>query len=176
MLCNSAQCVVSDANETQQMLKFKFWGTLLFERFYFLKARINLVEQSHYKSAIITVKMISNFIKDYLKFRINILLSCTLHRGAFCQFPFRWIYYGSNKSRISKTHLCALGWFTKVPSCGRGRMFVDLICKAWRTEVPHSNLALTELTEFINKITKNPEIHGRVRWKKFQGTSVGTSL
>ena len=37
----------------------------------------------------------------------------TLHRGAFCQFPFRWIYYyGSNKStkkETCKTHLCALG-------------------------------------------------------------------
>ena len=39
-----------------------------------------------------------------------------LHRGAFCQFPFRWIcYYGSNKSTKKesvKMHLCALcnGW------------------------------------------------------------------
>ena len=35
-----------------------------------------------------------------------------LHRGAFCQFPFRWVYYyGSNKStrkETGKTHLCAL--------------------------------------------------------------------
>jgi hypothetical protein len=35
-----------------------------------------------------------------------------LHRGAFCQFPFQWIYfYGSNKSTRKKTdkmHLCAL--------------------------------------------------------------------
>ena len=33
-----------------------------------------------------------------------------LHRGAFCQFAFRWIYYyGSNKStgkETGKTHLC----------------------------------------------------------------------
>ena len=30
----------------------------------------------------------------------------TVHRGAFCQFPFRWIYYyGSNK--------CFLSWQTK---------------------------------------------------------------
>ena len=39
----------------------------------------------------------------------------TLHRGAFCQFPFRWIYYyGSNKStgkEIGKTHLSALKKF-----------------------------------------------------------------
>ena len=36
----------------------------------------------------------------------------TLHRGAFCQFPFRRIYYyGSNKAtgkETGKTHFCAL--------------------------------------------------------------------
>ena len=36
----------------------------------------------------------------------------SVHRGAFYQFPFRWIYYyGSNKStgkETGKTHLCAL--------------------------------------------------------------------
>ena len=36
----------------------------------------------------------------------------TLHRGAFCQFPFWWIYYYvSNKStgkETGKMHLCAL--------------------------------------------------------------------
>ena len=35
-----------------------------------------------------------------------------VHRGAFCQFPFCWIYYyGSNKStgkKTSKMHLCGL--------------------------------------------------------------------
>ena len=38
-----------------------------------------------------------------------------LHRGVFCQFPFRRIYYyGSNNStgkEISKTHLCAVVCF-----------------------------------------------------------------
>ena len=38
--------------------------------------------------------------------------SIALHRGAFCKFLFRWIYYyGSNKStgnETGKTHLCAL--------------------------------------------------------------------
>ena len=37
---------------------------------------------------------------------------CTLHRGAFYKFPFRWIYYcHSSKStgkETGKTHLCAL--------------------------------------------------------------------
>ena len=35
-----------------------------------------------------------------------------VHRGAFCQFPFRWIYYyGSNKStvkEIGKMYLCVV--------------------------------------------------------------------
>ena len=41
-----------------------------------------------------------------------------LYRGAFCQFPFRWIYYyGSNEStgkETGKTHLCALFEHTTV--------------------------------------------------------------
>ena len=40
-----------------------------------------------------------------------------MHRGAFCKFPFRWIYYcGSNKStgkETGKTHLCAPFWITQ---------------------------------------------------------------
>ena len=36
-----------------------------------------------------------------------------VHSGAFCQFPFRWIYYyGNNKSSekvTGKTHPCAVG-------------------------------------------------------------------
>ena len=44
---------------------------------------------------------------------VDIRLCCSLlHRGAFCQFPFRRIYYyGSNKltgKEIGKTHLCVL--------------------------------------------------------------------
>ena len=41
-------------------------------------------------------------------------MNTALHRGAFCQFPFWWIYYyGSNKSigkETGKTHLCAMCW------------------------------------------------------------------
>ena len=41
-----------------------------------------------------------------------------LHRGVFCQFPFRWIYYyGSNKStrkETGKTPLCALQTLKKL--------------------------------------------------------------
>ena len=36
-----------------------------------------------------------------------------LHRGAFCQFSFRWIYYCHNSKstgkETAKTHLCGLG-------------------------------------------------------------------
>ena len=41
----------------------------------------------------------------------SVLLSA-LHRGAFCQFPFRWIYYchssKSTEKETGKKHLCAL--------------------------------------------------------------------
>ena len=44
---------------------------------------------------------------------LNEVCICSLlHRGAFCQFPFQWIYYnGSNKStgkESDKMHLCVL--------------------------------------------------------------------
>ena len=44
-----------------------------------------------------------------------------VHRGAFCQFPFRWIYfYTSNKftgKETGKTHLCmqCAGWKSRWP-------------------------------------------------------------
>ena len=42
-----------------------------------------------------------------------------MHRGAFCQFPFRWIYYcHSSKStgkEIGKTRLCAIGRNQAIP-------------------------------------------------------------
>ena len=31
----------------------------------------------------------------------------TVNRGAFCQFPFRWIYYSHSSKSTGKTHLCA---------------------------------------------------------------------
>ena len=54
----------------------------------------------------------------------------TVHRGAFCQFSFRWIYYyGSDKSNgkeTEKTHLClcAVG-------CRLGLMALKLISSKW---------------------------------------------
>ena len=48
----------------------------------------------------------------------GITLSSTVHRGVFCQFPFRWIYYyGSNEStgkETGKTHLCALMYLLEI--------------------------------------------------------------
>ena len=42
------------------------------------------------------------------------LINLAVHRGAFCQFPYQWIYYyGSNKStkkETGKTQLCAVQW------------------------------------------------------------------
>ena len=60
-------------------------------------------------------------IINHLCFDNNLLtpLFSAAHRGVFCQFPFRWIYYyGSNKStgkETGKTHLCAVGY--KVDFC-----------------------------------------------------------
>ena len=40
----------------------------------------------------------------------------TLYRGAFCQFPFQWIYYCHIGKYIGKeTHLCVM-WYTVVSS------------------------------------------------------------
>ena len=55
----------------------------------------------------------------------------TMHRGAFCQFPFRWIYYyGSNKStgkETGKTHLCAL-YCAKVVSIIDPTLIAQILC------------------------------------------------
>ena len=57
---------------------------------------------------------------------------CSQHRGAFCQFPFRWIhYYGSNKSsgkETGKTHLCAL--CAAAPACSPSALSVPMCATA----------------------------------------------
>ena len=44
--------------------------------------------------------------------KVHVECIAELHRGAFCQFPFGWIYYyGSNKSTGKETgemHFCEL--------------------------------------------------------------------
>ena len=52
-------------------------------------------------------------IADLQKSECCVIIHITpLHRGAFCQFPFRWIYYCHSSKSIGmetgKTHLCAL--------------------------------------------------------------------
>ena len=52
-------------------------------------------------------------VKIRKTFTYRKVASSRLHRGAFCQFPFRWIYYcHSSKStgtETGKTHICAVG-------------------------------------------------------------------
>ena len=64
------------------------------------------------------VLKVSQFPKDILVSSIlpknEQKISAPVHRGAFCQFLFRWIYYyGRNKSNgkeTGKMHLCAVGY------------------------------------------------------------------
>ena len=74
-------------------------------------------------------------------------MSTTLHRGAFYQFPFRWIYYCySSKStgkETGKTHLC-MQWIDYSYSCeltGREMVFCyqtfsDLLLKGAFCQFP----------------------------------------
>ena len=45
-------------------------------------------------------------------FSISAIFATLQHRGAFCQFPFLWIYYyhssKSTREETGKTHLCAV--------------------------------------------------------------------
>ena len=53
-----------------------------------------------------------NLGKEAVRTFMHTTVAPKLHRDAFCQFPFLWIYYyGSNKStgkETGKTHLCAV--------------------------------------------------------------------
>ena len=63
------------------------------------------------------IRIFSSFVALFIIKKINQggFLISAVHRSAFCQFPFRWIYYyGSNKStgkEIGKTHLSAVKKF-----------------------------------------------------------------
>ena len=75
-------------------------------------------------------------------FRIlyQIVKNWILHKGAFCQFPFQWIYYyGSNKfteKETGKMHLCVLPW---------------------------------PLSRVCNMVTGNPRTREKNPWKQAQG-------
>ena len=47
-------------------------------------------------------------------FSLQLEHHCTVHRGAFCPFLFRWIYYCHSSKytgkKTDKTHLCAVQW------------------------------------------------------------------
>ena len=53
----------------------------------------------------------SDFFSNLLH-ESTIVNNLAVHRGAFCQFPFRWIYYyvsnNSTGKETGKTHLCAV--------------------------------------------------------------------
>ena len=60
-------------------------------------------------------KNVVSFVSNRFKCTASVYRQMTdelMHRGAFCQFPFRWIYYyGSNKftgKETGKTHLCVM--------------------------------------------------------------------
>ena len=64
----------------------------------------------------------------------------TVHRGAFCQFPFWWIYYySSNKStrkETGKTHLCARA---------------DVMPFKWKVKLDEMNFELNSLVNIIDR-------------------------
>jgi hypothetical protein len=82
----------------------------------------------------------------------------TVHRGTFCQFPFRWIYYyGSNKSNgkeAGKKHLCVLQWTAKyyfkispqkqIKKCKLTTIFmaIHIFITCWQTLALYSQMCL----------------------------------
>ena len=97
-----------------------------------------------------------------------------MHRGAFCQFPFRWIYYyDSNKStgkETGKTHLCAViqknssladlsakqcrrHWIYKMKGTGVFTYFLHIIVFGILTVF--INFLLKQLSQFFSFIFKS---------------------
>ena len=82
-------------------------------------------------------------------------LLCPIHRGGFCQFPFRWIYYCYSskytKKETGKTHLCAISiisiWSTTEEEVKLNifftRHFVTIVVKS----VDWTLLPFTQVTE-----------------------------
>ena len=50
-------------------------------------------ELSHIHLAVPFLIVKSNYLDEKFSFNMDSKLSYALYRGAFCQFPFRWIYY-----------------------------------------------------------------------------------
>ena len=98
-----------------------------------------------FESNVISLTFVIN-INNYIYFNKveNVLIPSaalkshsTAHRGAFCQFPFRWIYYchisKSTGKEIGKTHLCGL---ICCPVIGQNSLFCHtLVCFVIRSYI-----------------------------------------
>ena len=52
-----------------------------------------------------------NFVKTFFSSRLILRNPSTVHRDAFCKFPFRWIYYCHSKGQlISKCPFSFIVW------------------------------------------------------------------
>ena len=78
-----------------------------------------------------------------------------IHRGAFCQFPFRWIYYchsiKSSGKETGKIHLCAM--LQKSIKMQRKPMSPTFVWKS----IPWNGIAFTKLASW----SKDPAIHSK---------------
>ena len=83
------------------MLSYKFW-----------LISMGMKKKKILEKLVETLSLVKLMLSRKLQPLICTITKQALHRGAFCQFPFRWIYfYGSNKStgkETGKTHLCAM--------------------------------------------------------------------
>ena len=79
---------------------------------FFVYAFLHGKKKIYNKNCLLDTKFFEFKVKSYSPFFLVANNLSTLHRGAFCLFPFQWIYYyGSNESirkETGKTHLCAL--------------------------------------------------------------------
>ena len=88
----------------------------MFLEFYYSESKVKLwLTQIQIQSPCLLVFLLLNlklFLMTGFEFSTPKLQFTPIHRGVFCQFGFRWIYYyGSNKStgkETGKMHLCAV--------------------------------------------------------------------
>ena len=90
-----------------------------------------------------------------------------MHRGAFCQFPFRWIYYCHSSKftgkETGKTHLCAVCW--------TNLLFMIVLQMCW-SPLENFHMVSTFNSEFyfiflcVLILLWNP-LRTNVRWESF---------
>ena len=118
----------------------------------------------------------------------KLTLNVLVHRGVFCQFPFRWIYYnGSNKStgkEIGKNHLCVVYQYCIECQFFWIRLYYRLqihlsdsyqtwwildvyLITAWRLPDTHDNWGLTIMVwlKVFNKLEWLPHTFVWLWWK-----------